>query len=387
MEPKIIETAYIVTAVALIFLRMAFVAAEEISVGKGLPDEGVNLDSDRGGEGSRKLTGYSMYLYLWKSVLYGAETLIIVAFWAGGRSIGVIFGLVATHALLSAMVEIIVRNQARTRPERMKIATKVAGSFASILVWGRKSEGAELAAFKEIVDDAKRDAVIDEDSHDLVHAVMRLNEKNIREILVPKHEVIDVLENATIKEARVVMTSHRLSRAPIITNKEVYVIHLKDLFVEDILDEDLAITIGRICPVVPEGMSVRKMMRSFQNSGQHFAAVADEFGEIVGIVTLEDCLEELVGEIEDEHDEMPKNPEKGGGVYVFQGSASIADVNKATGLGFSNDEYTSLGGLVFSGLGRVGVVGETFETGGAVMKILKTDGNRIEEIEVITKTN
>jgi magnesium and cobalt transporter len=387
METKILETAYIVAVVALILLRMAFVAAEEISIGRMLPEGGVNLESDGNGGKTRKLTGYSMYLYLWKSILYGAETLIIVALWAGGRGIEIIFGLVATHALLSALVEIIVRNQARTHPGRLQIATKVAGFFASILVWGRKSEGAELAAFKEIVDDAKRDAVIDEDSHDLVHAVMRLNEKSVREILVPKHEVIDVLENATIKEARVVMTSHRLSRAPIITNKEVYVIHLKDLFVEDLLDEDLAITIGRTCPVVPEGLSVRKMMRSFQNSGQHLAAVADEYGEIVGIVTLEDCLEELVGEIEDEHDEAPKNPEKGGGVYVFQGSASIVDVNKATGLGFSNDEYTSLGGLVFSGLGRVGVVGETFETDEAIMRILKTDGNRIEEIEVITKTN
>jgi putative hemolysin len=133
--------------------------------------------------------------------------------------------------------------------------------------------------------------------------------------------------------------------------------------------------------VVPGSREVEEVLADFKRLKEHMAVVLDEYGGTAGIVTMEDLLEEIVGEILDEHDE-PSPPEStaAGGEVVIPGSLNIGELNERFGLSVSQDHYTTIGGFIFGSLGRLPVVGDRVAAEGAVFTVREMNGRRIEAV-------
>jgi CBS domain containing-hemolysin-like protein len=135
--------------------------------------------------------------------------------------------------------------------------------------------------------------------------------------------------------------------------------------------------------VIPETKLVAEIMRNMQANKYHMAMVADEYGTIVGLVTLEDCLEELVGEIVDEHDEeLAVIQAVGNGEFLVAGSLPISKVNDELELALPEKEYDTLGGFIFGELGKVPSIGDSVEWNGWRFSVDMLDGRRIQRVRV-----
>jgi len=135
---------------------------------------------------------------------------------------------------------------------------------------------------------------------------------------------------------------------------------------------------------VPEGKSVAELMREMQRSQFHLTIVADEYGAFSGIVTLEDCLEELVGEIGDEHDDADARfrPQLNG-VFLIEGAVSLDDVNARLGTKISHEEYDTIGGYLFGLIGRMPRIGDSVTENGFRLSVEELDGRRIELVRFV----
>jgi putative hemolysin len=147
--------------------------------------------------------------------------------------------------------------------------------------------------------------------------------------------------------------------------------------------DELVAGVMRPAHIVPETKSVAELMREMQHTKNHLAIIADEYGAFSGIVTLEDCLEELVGEIVDEHDDGDLNfrPQSNGD-FLIEGGVSVADVNDRLKLALPTDDYDTIGGYVFGSIGRVPRLGEGPEIDGMRVLTEELDGRRITMVRV-----
>ena len=135
--------------------------------------------------------------------------------------------------------------------------------------------------------------------------------------------------------------------------------------------------------VVPGTREVEEVLADFKRLKEHMAIVLDEYGGTAGLVTMEDLLEEIVGEILDEYDEPPEHPEREGtDLVIVPGNTDISELNERYGLNVSDEDYTTIGGFVFGALGRLPVVGDRVTAGGAVFTVREMDGRRIESLAV-----
>ncbi len=132
--------------------------------------------------------------------------------------------------------------------------------------------------------------------------------------------------------------------------------------------------------VVPGSREVEDVLADFKRLKEHMAVVLDEFGGTAGLVTMEDLLEEIVGEIFDEHDERDDAGPGAGGEALVQGTTHIADLNERFALDVPDDEYTSIGGFIFGTLGRLPTAGDRISAGGAIFTVRSMDGRRIDTI-------
>jgi CBS domain containing-hemolysin-like protein len=143
-------------------------------------------------------------------------------------------------------------------------------------------------------------------------------------------------------------------------------------------------SIMRTAIVIPENKPVAKLMREMQRDHFHMAIVADEYGSITGLVTLEDCLEELVGEIVDEHDdESPLVQQLPNGDSLVDAGMSISDFNELFALSLDEDEFDTVGGYLFGSLEHVPVIGESIDVDGWRLVVQALEGRRITEIRMV----
>jgi putative hemolysin len=135
--------------------------------------------------------------------------------------------------------------------------------------------------------------------------------------------------------------------------------------------------------VVPGSREVEEVLADFKRLKEHLAIVLDEYGGTAGLVTMEDLLEEIVGEILDEKDEPPEQESReSADLVLVPGSTNIADLNERFGLNVPEEDYTTIGGFVFGLLGRLPVVGDRVTAGGAIFTVREMEGRRIETLAV-----
>jgi CBS domain containing-hemolysin-like protein len=245
--------------------------------------------------------------------------------------------------------------------------------------------------FLGIVEAAAQDSVIEHEERELIESVIEFGDTIVREIMVPRPDVVFVDDDLTVTTALNKAVDEGFSRLPVFRKDDdevddvVGVVYVKDLVKAERngRGSDPIIGLMHHMDVIPETKLVAEIMRNMQANKYHMAMVADEYGTIVGLVTLEDCLEELVGEIVDEHDEEHAVIQAvGNGEFLVAGSLPITKVNDELELALPEKEYDTLGGFIFGELGKVPSVGDFVEWNGWRFTVDTLDGRRIQRVRV-----
>lgn len=239
---------------------------------------------------------------------------------------------------------------------------------------------------KTYVDEAQTGGEIDENESELIRSSIEFDDIDVGDILVPRIDVEAVDKYAPFAEIERVFNSTNFSRLPVYINdidNIVGVIHHRDF--ESARKRNLKSlrTVLKPVPAVSPDTKISKLLRIFQKNKTHLAVVIDEFGGTEGIVTLEDILEELVGEIWDEHDEVQNDIEQiGEKEYIVQGSMSIDDFYEFFGINIEEKEISTVNGWIMKKIEKIPQVDDSFTKEGLTALVLSVDGKRADEIKI-----
>lgn len=240
-----------------------------------------------------------------------------------------------------------------------------------------------------LLEQGREGGTIEEADHKLIENVFEFREKIVKEVMVPRIDLVGLDAAEPVDEMTKMVIEEGYTRMPVYEDSMdniIGVIYSKDLIT---LKEhsDLIILEDLLRPVyfVPETKPIADLLREFQRRKIHLAIVVDEFGGTSGIVTLEDVLEELVGEIQDEYDDETVGLEEiEEGIYIVDASLSVADANDMID-GFvlpEGEDYTSIGGLVTKWFGHIPSENESFDRDQVRMTVLKTSNNKIVQVKI-----
>ena len=224
----------------------------------------------------------------------------------------------------------------------------------------------------------------------MIHAILHLDETPVREIMVPRVDVVSLDVASTLDEAVPRMLDSGHSRLPVFEENPdnvVGILYSRDLLTATARGRGAAPPVlrdlVRPCFFVPESKRVDEMLREFQERRVHLAVVVDEYGGVAGIVTIEDLLEEIVGEIEDEFDiEEPTVERRSSGDAVVDARMSIDSFNDEFTVEISQEGFDTLGGFLFARLGRIPTAGELVEEAGLRIQVITTVGRRVKKVLV-----
>ena len=239
-----------------------------------------------------------------------------------------------------------------------------------------------------LIDEAKEEGIIEKEEGVLLKSVVEFGDTIVREIMTPRVSMICIPENETIHTLRELVIKEKHSRIPVykerIDNIEGIIIakdlldYSADRFMEDSFD-------SLIRPVyfVPESMQVSELLKEFQIRKQKLAIVVDEHGGVSGLVTMEDLMEEIVGEIQDEYDKdevqiIQQGPED----YIVLGDAEVEKLEELFDLDLAEDDYITIGGMITHYLGRLPGQGEKAEVKGLKFEVLDVGQKRIKKLRI-----
>ncbi|MHB8346449.1 MAG: HlyC/CorC family transporter [Acidiferrobacterales bacterium] len=240
----------------------------------------------------------------------------------------------------------------------------------------------------EVLREAQNRDLMDRDALDMIEGVLQVSEMQVRDIMVPRAQMYVVDKNDAPEEylPRVIETGH--SRFPMIDGDKDKVVGI--LLAKDLLRYFHGGDRGRsrfslndyLRPAVfvPESKRLNVLLRDFRANRNHMAIVVDEYGGVAGLVTIEDVLEQIVGEIKDEYDIDADDVmivERGAGEFIVKALATLEDVNSRLGTVFANDGVDTIGGLVVTSLGHLPRRGEQVNIGGLHFEVLRADSRQV----------
>lgn len=237
------------------------------------------------------------------------------------------------------------------------------------------------------VEEAKEDGTLDKDETELISSAIEFNDCEVGDILVPRVNIVAVAENASMEDIKKVFLENRYSRIPVYKDtidSIVGMIHEKDFFNAYISGAKNIRNILTTVAIATEHMQISVLLRSMQKQKVHMAVVIDEYGGTLGLVTLEDILEELVGEIWDEHDEVVDYFTKiSDDTYLVDGNADISDFCELFSLGIDEEsDSNTVSGWIIEHLGDIPAIGYEFTFERLKIDILKKTMKRILEVKV-----
>jgi putative hemolysin len=233
--------------------------------------------------------------------------------------------------------------------------------------------------------------LIEQDERRLLQSIVDFGDTLVREVMTPRPDIVAIRADATLEELRALFREQEYSRIPVYKenlDNIQGIVFLKDLIQ---LNEFSKIAHQRLQPdrpelirpatFVPETKRVADLLKEFQRKQVQAAIVVDEYGGTAGLVTIEDLLEEIVGEIRDEYDvETEPVVEEGQGTFVFSAKVNIDEVRERLGVEIEPEGFETVGGYVLTRVGRVPAVGETFELDGLVVEVLEAERRRIHKV-------
>ena len=234
----------------------------------------------------------------------------------------------------------------------------------------------------------EREQAESSDQNRLLRSVVGFAETLVREVMTPRPDIVAIQADATIGDLRRLVQEQEYSRLPVFTDNLDNIVGLvvvKDLIQMPEVPEDSHSVREMMRPAafVPETKRVVDLLREFQQGRFQLALVVDEYGGTAGLVTVEDVIEELVGEIRDEYDsEAEPIVREAEDTFVFSGKVGIGEMAERLGVEIEDGDFETVGGFVLARLGRVPAVGERFEIGGLDVAILEAERRRIHKVRV-----
>ena len=234
--------------------------------------------------------------------------------------------------------------------------------------------------------------LLDSDALAMIEGVLQVSEMQARDIMIPRSQmdVIDISESPGQFIPTVIQTAH--SRFPVIGENRDNVIGI--LLAKDLLryyagEEEFNVReMLRPAVFIPESKPLNVLLKEFRGSRNHIAIVVDEYGGVAGLVSIEDVLEQIVGDIEDEHDVDDvdeKIVEERGGQYRVKALTEVSDFNEVFGTNYSDEEFDTIGGLVLKRFGRIPKRGEQISFDNLSFKVLRADSRRMHLLQVVKK--
>jgi len=333
--------------------------------------------------------------------------------WIGERAGALALLLVTLLVSIVSIVlgELIPKGFALANPDRIALAAsgpislfaKIVSPLVALLVLLTKAiskpfgidptRTPELSAaeIRLIVEQGSQQGVLEAEEEQMISAVMSLSDSKLHEVMVPRIDIVAIDQEATFDQAVEVVLKEGHSRTPLYRESVDHIVGI--LYAKDLLRLIAAggprprlRDIMRPALFVPESQSVDDLLHELQRRKVHMAVVLDEYGGTAGLVTIEDLLEEIVGEIQDEFDEEePMKVEIGPGEVILDGRADIDDLTELVepALELEDDEeYDTLGGFVYHRIGRVPVVGDAVVIEPFVITVIKVSGRRVGKVRV-----
>jgi CBS domain containing-hemolysin-like protein len=311
----------------------------------------------------------------------------IVGTWALARFVSggaLAVALVAAGLVLIVVADLMPRALGRRRPRAL--AYRLAPMLAAAVALG--SWATDLMVDEPGGQDSDDDEDDDEDETQLITSVLEFSETIVREVMVPRTDMVTVSGTASFSELLVLFDEHGFSRVPVVGDGPDDVIGL--IIIKDLLPvfssgkrPDNVAAVMRPIDFVPETKRVPELLREMQASKSHMAVVVDEYGGTAGIVTIEDLLEELVGEIVDEYDdEELLIEERGEGRWAVDGRLAVEELSDLVGTELPDEEWDTVAGLVLGLAGRVPQESECFEVGDVALTVVRVQGRRVALVEV-----
>ncbi len=327
--------------------------------------------------------------------------------WADGISLLIVVGVLAL--LLLVFGQLVPEGIAAAHPERWAIRLAPLLRVLEFLLWppvrltvwignrfatpfgGIPFTGTALVTEEEIrtlVDAGEEEGVIEEEEKEMIYSIFELGETMAREVMVPRIDIVAVDVDTPLEEVVRLILEAGHSRIPVYedtVDSILGLVYAKDLLVYLQPDRPRPSLREILRPAyfVPETKKADDLLREMQQQRIHMAIVVDEYGGTAGLVTVEDILEEIVGEIQDEYDsEEPSCEQIGEGVYVLDARMNLYDVNDTLETDLPTEPADTLGGLIYDVLGRVPVPGDSLQVGDWRMEVLTVSGRRIGKVRM-----
>ena len=245
---------------------------------------------------------------------------------------------------------------------------------------------------KELIEElrtAQANGLMSNDTLTMVEGAIKVTELSVDDVMIPRSQIVMVSAEAPLPDilATVVESGH--SRFPVHGEDKDEILGIllaKDLlkFVGDGNHFDIS-TVLRPAVLIPESMRLNVLLAEFRHTRNHMALVVDEYGGVAGLITIEDVLEQIVGEIDDEHDDEEEPTlmhEQSGGGWIVSALTPIADFNEETGANFSDEEFDTVGGMCTSEFGHLPEVGEEIAIGDYLFHVTEADDRRVQAFRV-----
>ena len=248
-----------------------------------------------------------------------------------------------------------------------------------------EAESNEVA--KTYLDTGEQEGIIEGEDRKLLQSIVDFGDTIVREVMTPRPDIVAIRDAATIGDLRALFREQEYSRFPVYKENLDNIagfVFVKDLVLLGPGDDARPITsLLRPALVVPETKRVPELLKMFQRQQQQCAIVVDEYGGTAGLVTAEDLLEEIVGEIRDEYDvESEPIVDEGNGSFVFSGKVDIDEVVERLKIPIEREGFETVGGFLLSHIGRVPAVGERFDIDGLSVEVIDAERRRINKVRI-----
>jgi CBS domain containing-hemolysin-like protein len=242
-------------------------------------------------------------------------------------------------------------------------------------------------AAKAYIGNAEQEGLIEGEERKLLQSIVDFGDTLVRGVMTPRPDIVALRDTATVGDVRALFREQEYSRFPVFRENLDNIAGF--IFVKDLVtlgtEDDARVIGGMLRPavVVPETKRVPELLKQFQRQQTQCAIVVDEYGGTAGLVTIEDLLEEIVGEIRDEYDvESDPVVDEGRGQLVFSGKVDVDEIAQRLGVDITREGFETVGGYLLAHLGRVPFVGERFEVDGLTVEVLDAERRRINKVRI-----
>jgi CBS domain containing-hemolysin-like protein len=336
-----------------------------------------------------------------QGALIATTVLVTNYFITSGLPRAVLIAFLTMLPLFLVFRELLPNIIARRDPERIilallpafrayaRVVMPISRPLSRVVRWlGKEEEGDEEASEEEVqafIETGEEEGILEGDEGKLVQSIVDCGDTILREVMTPRPEIVAIRRDATLDELGHLLVQEKYSRLPAYENDLDHIVGL--IFAIDLLDYRDAPAADPIEPLirkvrfVPETKKVSEMLDEFQNSQSTMAIVVDEYGGTSGLVTVEDLLEEIVGDIHDEFDEVDQEVvQEDDGVYLVSGRADIDEVKDKLHLEVNGRGFETVSGFLLDSLGRVPQTGEVIDLEGMKVFVIDADGQRINKV-------